>query len=59
MKTGLNGHRSYGVRYPSNINEIADCISNYPKYKLWFSYNKYGYIWEIHIDKWTQNKKSK
>lgn len=50
MKKGLNESRSYGVIYPANINEIADCISNYPKYKLWFSYNKYGYIWEIHID---------
>lgn len=51
MKIGLDGTRSYGVRYPSNIKEIADCISSSQKYKIWFSYNEYGYIWEIHIDK--------
>lgn len=51
MTTGLNGTRAHGVMYPSNIKEIADCISSSQKYKIWFSYNEYGYIWEIHIDK--------
>ena len=26
MLTGLNGSRSYGVRYPSNIAQIAEVI---------------------------------
>ncbi len=51
MKIGLDGSRSYGVRYPANIREVVDCISSSQKYKVWFSYNEYGYIWEIHIDK--------
>jgi len=51
MKRGLDGTRSYGVKYPSNISKIVNCISSSQKYKIWFSYNEYGYIWEIHIDK--------
>lgn len=50
MKSGLDGSRSYGVRYPSNIREISNGITQTKRYKLWFSYNEYGYIWEIHID---------
>lgn len=51
MVRGLNGLREYGVRYPSNIREIEDCISSTTKYNIWFSYNDAGYIWEINIDK--------
>lgn len=50
MFTGLNGSRSYGVRYPSNIAQISEGVSQTKKYKVWFSYNDYGYIWEIHVD---------
>ena len=50
MLTGLNGSRSYGVRYPSNIAQISEGVSQTKKYKVWFSYNDYGYIWEIHVD---------
>lgn len=56
MKAGLNGSRSYGVRYPSNIYQIADCISIYQKYNVRFSYNEYGYIWEINIENVDGNK---
>ena len=50
MLTGLNGSRSYGVRYHSNIAQISEGGSQTKKYKVWFSYNDYGYIWEIHVD---------
>ena len=50
------GSRSYGVRYPSNIYQIADCISIYQKYNVRFSYNEYGYIWEINIENVDGNK---
>lgn len=50
MLTGLNGSRSYGVRYHSNIAQISEGVSQTKKYKVWFSYNDYGYIWEIHVD---------
>lgn len=48
--SGLNGSRDYGVRYPSNIAKVSSAISRSKRYKIWFSYNKYGDIWEIHID---------
>lgn len=50
MTRGLNGTREYGVRYPSNIKDIADQISDYNQYKIWFKYNDDGFIWEINID---------
>ena len=50
MVRGLDGTRYYGVRYPSNIIQIKDCISSTTKYNIWFTYNDAGYIWEINID---------
>lgn len=50
MRSGLNGTRSYGIRYPSNIRKISKCISSSQKYKIWFRYNDAGLIWEINID---------
>ena len=50
MEIGLNGQRDYGVKYPTNIRKFSDCLEQSKKYKIWFSYNEYGYIWEIHID---------
>lgn len=43
--------RNYGVRYAENIRQISKVISNSKKYKIWYTYTKTGYIWEIHIDK--------
>ena len=42
--------RDYGVRYAENIRQIIKVIQNNRKYKIWYSYTKSGYIWEIHID---------
>ena len=50
MVIALNGTRDYGVREPDNILKISKELSKSKKYKVWFTYNEYGYIWEIHID---------
>lgn len=42
--------RDYGVRYAENIRQIIKVIQTNRKYKIWYSYSKSGYIWEIHID---------
>lgn len=42
--------RSYGVRYPSNIKDIASYLGDNNKYNITFGYNQYGYIWEIWIN---------
>lgn len=47
---GLNGTRNFGVKIPSNISNIRKAVNSQKKYKIWFSYNDLGYIWEIHID---------
>lgn len=46
----LNGTRWYGIRYPSNINDIAKLIRTSKTYTISFNYNKSGYIWEIWIN---------
>lgn len=43
--------REHGVRYEENIRQISNIISNTKKYRIWYTYTKTGYIWEIHIDK--------
>lgn len=50
IKQALNGTRWYGVRYPSNINEIAQLIRASQTYIISFKYNDSGYIWEIWIN---------
>lgn len=55
MKSALNETRSYGVRYPDNITQISNCISKFARYKIWFTYNEYGYIWEINIGSVDEN----
>ncbi len=55
MEVGLNGQRTFGVKYPTNIKKISDCLVQSKKYKIWFKYNEYGYIWEIHIDELENN----
>lgn len=42
--------RDHGVRYIENIKKISDVVVSNKKYKVWYSYTKAGYIWEIHID---------
>lgn len=49
VKSGLTT-RSYGVRYPSNIKDIASYLGDNDKYDISFEYNDYGYIWEIWIN---------
>lgn len=43
--------RDHGVKYAENIREISKVISSNRRYKIWYTYTKTGYIWEIHIDK--------
>ena len=50
MVSGLNGSRSYGVRYPSNIKEISDKIMDSKYYNISFNYNDLGHICEININ---------
>lgn len=50
MIAGLDGSRDYGVKYPSNIQRIANCVEKNRKYKVYFTYNDAGFIWEIHIE---------
>lgn len=50
MTVALNGTRSYGVRYPSNILRISSVIKTNSKYKIEFDYNSSGRIWEININ---------
>lgn len=49
MKKALTT-RDHGVRYAENIRQIIKVIQTNRKYKIWYSYSKSGYIWEIHID---------
>lgn len=49
MKKALTT-REYGVRLAENIRQIIKVIQTNRKYKIWYSYSKSGYIWEIHID---------
>lgn len=49
MKRALTT-RDHGVRYAGNIRQIIKVIQSNRKYKMWYSYTKSGYIWEIHID---------
>ena len=42
--------RTYGLRYPSNIKQIASYLGANEKYNIEFKYNDYGYIWEIWIN---------
>lgn len=50
MRSGLDRSRGYGVKYPSNIKDIASHIQNSYKFNIWFRYNDYGYICEINLD---------
>lgn len=50
MRSGLDRSRGYGVKYPSNIRDIASHIPNSYKFNVWFRYNDYGYICEINLD---------
>lgn len=52
IRKGLIGKRDYGVRYPTDIQEVSGYIVNSHRYNIWFSYNDLGYIGEIHIDKY-------
>lgn len=48
---GLNGSRSYGVRYPDNIYQLIDIINSKEEYNISFTYNEEtGNIWEIWIN---------
>ena len=42
--------REYGVRYVENIADISSVVQVNKTYNIWYSYNDYGLIWEIHID---------
>ena len=50
MKSGLDGTRNFGIRYPENIARISKYIEPSQKYNIWFRYNDAGLIWEINID---------
>lgn len=50
MKTALDGTRSYGVRYPSNIRDVMHLIDGRKQYLVEFTFNdETGNIWEIWI----------
>lgn len=50
MKDALDGTRSYGVRYPSNIRDVMYMIDGRKMYLVEFTFNENtGSIWEIWI----------
>ena len=50
MKVALDGTRSYGVRYPSNIRDIMYMIDGRKMYRIEITFNdETGNIWEIWI----------
>lgn len=49
VKRGLSS-RAYGVRYPSNISDIAKYLGDNDRYNIELGYNKHGYVWEIWIN---------
>lgn len=43
--------RNHGVRYVENIQRISNIVLSNNKYNIWYTYNSFGYVWQIHIDK--------